>query len=362
MNSGEQQEQVLLKGNVLLFYKYVTIEDPETIAQWQRELCSRLNLTGKILIAIEGINATVAGDSKDLTDEYINEMRKNALFSDIDFKESPGRGRIDFESLSVRVTNEIITTNFVKDLHMLRNVPRGIHLSPEQFHQALEKNTEQNNICILDVRNFYESRIGKFENAICPPIRAFSQFAEYVDENLDMFKDKKVYMYCTGGIRCERASAYMKLKGISDVYQLSGGIHRYIEQFPNGKFRGKNYVFDERGYIKANSDVITTCDVCKVTPYDIYRFCSSEGCRTIVIACDICREKNNGKIYCCEECKQYGWKWLKIQRLQKHELLHQELRKRKKNRGKGNEETNLKTIHDSVEQEHNSSEITRATS
>lgn len=347
------------KPTVILFYKYVTLPDPQSIAQWQTDLCTQLRLTGKIVLANEGINATLAADDQTQTDAYISQMRAHALFFDIDFKQSIGRGaHVDFEhGLSVRVANEIITTRF--DRHgrddEWKQVPNGTYLSPQEFHEALireklvvstsdktcvekndgntsevenevNKDNSSGGACLLDVRNFYESRIGHFENAICPPVRANSQFGEYIDENLDLFRNKKVFCYCTGGIRCERFTSYLRYKGIDQVYQLHGGIHRYIEQFPDGFFRGKNYVFDERGYVKANDDVLTKCDVCKVVPHDIYRFCSSEGCKTIVIACDACLEKTGGKVYCCAECEQYGWKYMKVMKQKEHEKRMEQMR------------------------------------
>ena len=278
-------------GKILLFYHYITIDDPNALATWQRELCEKLDLHGRIIIAHEGINGTVGGSSES-ADAYIQAMQVNPLFRDVDFKESDGE-KHDFPRLRVVVKEEIVHLGL--DPTVLQAKDGGTHLSPEETHTLLQNKPDD--LVVLDARNSYESAIGTFEGAIKPEINNFREFPDYVDEHLDDFKDKKVFMFCTGGIRCERASAYLKSKGINEVYQLSGGIHRYAEQYPNGFFRGKNYVFDRRVAIKINDDILSTCSVCAAS-CDTYINCSNASCNEHFICCERCRERLGN---CCSQ-------------------------------------------------------------
>jgi predicted sulfurtransferase len=150
----------------------------------------------------------------------------------------------------------------------------------------MKKNDD--NVVILDARNTYESRIGAFEGAIKPDIGHFRDLPEFIKNNPDLFQNKDVLMYCTGGIRCERASAYLKEQDIANnVYQLSGGIHRYAEQYDDGFFRGKNYVFDKRISQRITNDVLTTCDTCEAS-CDMYTNCINALCSKHCILCANC--------------------------------------------------------------------------
>jgi len=282
-------------NKILLFYKYIDIDQPEAIKQWQLDLCKSLNLTGRIIVASEGINGTLGGTNEE-TDTYVSAMLAHPLFGDIDFKTSAGSAA-DFPRLSVKVKQEI--TRLGVDPATLKAHQGGKHLTPEQTHDLLSNPPQD--LIILDTRNDYEARVGRFEGAVCPPVRYFREFPQYVDENLDQFKDKEVLMYCTGGIRCERASAYLKVKGIAkEVYQIQGGIHRYIEQFPDGHFRGKNYVFDNRMLQKANDDIMTACDWC-IKPCDTLTSCINSECDKQFICCAPCLEPSQNT--CSFACK-----------------------------------------------------------
>jgi len=159
-------------------------------------------------------------------------------------------------------------------------------------------------LVILDARNYYESRIGHFGGAVLPNIRKFSYFPMYVEENRDLFKDKQVFMYCTGGIRCERASAYLKELGIcSEVYQLEGGIHEYFNAYPNGHFKGKNYVFDDRIALKGNEEKVATCNYC-TNNWDDYAKCCRDGCFIVSLCCDECKLARGGEFFCCTRCEE----------------------------------------------------------
>jgi len=283
-------------GTILLFYKYVPIQYPLEIQKWQKKLCTDLGLTGRILLAHEGINGTVGG-SDDATQAYIKAMTEHPLFGGIDFKTAPG-GSEAFPRMKISVKNEIVHLGI--DPAELTATQGGEHLTPQQTHDLLSNPPE--NLVVLDGRNNYEAAVGKFQNAITPDIRYFRQFPQYIDENVDQFKDKTVLMYCTGGIRCERASAYLAQKGVAEkIYQVEGGIHRYIEQFPDGHFRGKNYVFDNRITVTVNSDILSNCLNCP-TPSAEYFNCLNALCNKHFTSCPNCIEKFHKT--CSQRCQE----------------------------------------------------------
>ena len=213
-------------GKVLLFYKYVEIEYPKRIIKWQKQICHNLNLTGRILIGKEGINGTVGGSDVN-TDLYISIMQKNELFSDMEFKQSIGDATC-FPKMRIAERNEIVTLGLsVDDI----KTGGGKHLKPEQTHNLIASSPKD--LVMIDVRNDYEWKVGRFTGAplINPKTQTFKEFPEFIDKNLDQFKDKQVLMYCTGGVRCERASTYLQKKGIAKkIYQMDGGIHKYVEK------------------------------------------------------------------------------------------------------------------------------------
>ncbi|KAM6289325.1 thiosulfate sulfurtransferase/rhodanese-like domain-containing protein 2 [Aegotheles albertisi] len=304
LGHGELTSKV---GEVLLYYCYCEVKDPEKLCAWQEALCQHLHLTGKVRVASEGINGTVGG-SKVATSLYIEVMLSQPLFKDIlcqeDFKSSAG-GAHCFPDLRVGVFKEIVPMGI--DPKIVSYKETGIHLSPQEFHREVEQylsqaSQGQSDTILLDCRNFYESKIGHFQGCLAPDIRKFSYFPSYVDENLEVFKDKRVLMYCTGGIRCERGSAYLRSKAVCrEVYQLKGGIHKYLEEFPDGFYRGKLFVFDDRYAICSNEDIISACRYCG-SLWDQYKLCSSQHCRQLVLTCPSCRSK--GLTACCPVCQE----------------------------------------------------------
>ncbi|XP_053226390.1 thiosulfate sulfurtransferase/rhodanese-like domain-containing protein 2 [Podarcis raffonei] len=296
-------------GQVLLYYCYCEVADPQGLCDWQRALCQHLHLMGKVRIASEGINGTVGG-SKMATSLYVEAMLSHPLFKGIltreDFKTSAG-GAHCFTDLRVGVFEEIVPMGINPQKVSYKET--GIRLTPKEFHLEVEKYLSQGNkgqadTILLDCRNFYESKIGHFQGSLAPDIRKFSYFPTYVDENLDLFRGKRILMYCTGGIRCERGSAYLRSKGVcKGVYHLKGGIHKYLEEFPDGFYRGKLFVFDERYSISSNGDVISACRYCGML-WDQYRLCSTQPCRQLVLACPQCQLK--GFTACCPLCQKKG--------------------------------------------------------
>lgn len=281
-------------GKLILFYKYVEVQYPKQILKWQTKICQELGLKGRVILAQEGINATLAGDSAPI-DRYKILMDNHPLFGGIDFKESEGNADY-FPRLRIVVKDEIVRLGIPAD--KLKAAQGGKHLTPAQVHQLLKNKPE--NLVILDARNRYESKIGTFTDAITPEIAHFRDFPEYIDKNLEQFKDKQVFMFCTGGIRCERASAYLKIKNVAqEVYQLDGGIQRYIEQYPDGFFRGKNYVFDGRIAVKVNDDILSSCELCS-KPSDDYNNCMNADCNKHFVSCASCYQDYNQT--CSKKC------------------------------------------------------------
>lgn len=283
-------------NTVLLYYKYITITHPKQILKWQKKVCADLTLTGRVLISHEGINGTLGGSSTSI-DLYKKIMLEHPLFDAIDFKESNG-GTECFPRMTIKVRSEAVSLGIPYDQTRAEN--GGKHLTPQETHELITKKPK--NLLIFDARNNYESKIGKFIDAITPDIENFKELPSYIDQNIEQFKDKQVLMYCTGGIRCERASTYLKEKGIAqEVYQMQGGIHRYAEHYPDGFFRGKNYVFDNRIALKITNDILSDCERCKI-PCDTYYNCLNALCNKKFICCTQCTTVLDHT--CSEQCKK----------------------------------------------------------
>ena len=213
---------------------------------------------GRIRITPEGLNGTLDGTDNNLR-QYTERMDATYGNNLIDWKWAayPERCTRRFISVSVKIKDEVVGMVLSEeDRKKMLEAPAAKHLSAEEWHEALEQASKDDNTVLLDVRNYYEARVGRFiyggddkaepKQAVDPFTRSFSDFKYFADREAEGYKDKKVLMYCTGGVRCERASQYLKSKGVSNVYQLYGGIHAYQERFPRGFFKGKNFVYDPR--------------------------------------------------------------------------------------------------------------------
>jgi predicted sulfurtransferase len=267
---------------IILFYKYVEIPNAQELVYWQRKLCIKLGLKGRIIIAHEGINGTLGG-SVDAINSYKNSMLAHPLFAEIDFKESPGSDEV-FPRLRIVVKKEIVNLGIDPSQLSARNA--GTYVTPAQAHELLTHKPKD--LVILDCRNKAESNVGTFVGAVPSNTTYFREFPEFVDKNVDLFKDKQVLMYCTGGVRCERGSAYLKSKEVAkEVYHIKGGIHRYLEQFPDGHFRGKNYVFDARLTVAGNAEILGNCLLCHQA-CDEYTNCINAACNKHFICCGSC--------------------------------------------------------------------------
>ena len=281
---------------IILFYKYVTIDCPQRILKWQRRLCGELGLKGRTILATEGINSTLGGTAENI-ERYKKAMEAHQLFKGIDYKEGSGSVH-DFPRMRIVIKNEIVRLGI--DPNELTVADGGQHLTPTETHELLQNKPKD--LVIIDCRNQHESAIGTFTGSMRPNTKTFREFPEYIDNNAEQLKDKKVLMFCTGGIRCERASGYVKQKTeAKKVYQIKGGIHRYIEQYPNGFFRGKNYVFDGRIAVKVNGDILGSCYLCD-KPCDDYTNCFNAECNKHYISCVECTQKFNNT--CGQVCKE----------------------------------------------------------
>ncbi|WP_296135103.1 rhodanese-related sulfurtransferase, partial [uncultured Corynebacterium sp.] len=233
-------------GKILLYYCFTPIADPTAIMLWQRSLCEKLGLKGRILISGHGINGTVGGDM-DACKRYVRETREYPGFKKMEFKWSEG-GAEDFPRLSVKVREEIVAFGAPGELKVDENgvVGGGVHLKPEEVNKLVEERGEE--VVFFDGRNAMEAEIGKFKNAVVPDVKTTHDFiAELESGKYDWMKDKPVVSYCTGGIRCEILSSLMKNRGFNEVYQIDGGIVRYGEKYGNdGLWEGSMYVFDKR--------------------------------------------------------------------------------------------------------------------
>ena len=288
-------------NQIILFYKYVSIESPKQMIVWQKKLCQSLGLKGRIIIAHEGINGTLGGQEQNI-ESYKTQMLAHPLFTDIDFKESKNTAH-HFPRLRIVPKQEIV--NLGIDPSLVSATQAGIHLEPKNAHELIAQKPQD--LLILDCRNQVESAIGRIEGALNPPVKHFREFPSYVDQNPEVFKDKTVLMYCTGGVRCERASAYIKQKNVAkEVYHIKGGIHRYVQEFPAGFFKGKNYVFDGRVAVKVTDDILGTCLICDAS-CDEYTNCLHAKCNRHFIGCSTCINKyqNTCSITCADIILHY---------------------------------------------------------
>ena len=221
---------------VLLYYAFVPISDPTQFMDSQLELCTNLGLKGRILVGDEGVNGTVSGPSE-ATQAYKEVMWADERFLTMEFKESCS-DVVPFPKLKVKARAEIISLHDASlDLE-----DKGEYISPDNLHALYQTGEE---FYILDARNNYESIEGSFKGAVTPDINHFRDLPGVINA-YDELKGKKIVTYCTGGIRCEKASALLRQRGFKDVYQLEGGIVSYIMKYPNTNFEGDCYVFDDR--------------------------------------------------------------------------------------------------------------------
>ncbi|MBP3059462.1 rhodanese-related sulfurtransferase [Texas Phoenix palm phytoplasma] len=283
---------------IILYYKYFFIDEPEKFKNEQFDYCNKLGLLGRIIVSKEGINGTLSGSEKNIN-KYIKYMKKSDFGYDIDFKKDFFHKHV-FSKLSVKVRDEIVSLKLQEDIFPYKD--KQYYLKPKEFFNILN----QNDVFVLDVRNNYEYNLGHFRNAINPDIENFRFLPNWIEENLHLMKNKKVLTYCTGGVRCEKISCFLKKKGIDEVYQLEGGIIKYSQdkELKGELFDGKMYVFDERISTEVNKQkhIIIGKDFFDQTPCERYINCANPKCNKQIL----CSEENEDYFLgsCSKECRK----------------------------------------------------------
>jgi UPF0176 protein len=280
---------------IILYYKFVPVKDPEMTMRWQRELCERLNLKGRIIISPHGINGTLGGDVKSLR-QYKSQMNASGTFKDITYKWSDG-GNEHFPKLKVKVKPEIVAFDAADEIVVSEKGIEngGKHLKPAALHKMLDdKKQKGEEVLFYDGRNMYEAQIGKFKDTIVPNTVTSRDFKNDIENGeISKYKDKPIVTYCTGGIRCEILSAMMLNRGYKEVYQMDGGIAKYGEKYADdGLWEGKLFVFDDRmqmGFSDKAKD-IAECEKCGNKTSNLVN--SSNIRRKLHVVCKNCAKKN----------------------------------------------------------------------
>ena len=299
--NGEELKEKIQKSDekrvTISFYKYAKIGNPQLFRDHLFYYWNPLGVLGRIYVATEGINAQLSVPSENLEDfkkevDNIVFLRNNRLNYAV---EDDGKS---FFKLAVKVRKKIVADGLNDDLFDVSKP--GQYLKVEEFNSL----TDQEETVLIDMRNHYESEVGHFEGAWCPDVDTFREQLPLVVDELGDQKDKPIVMYCTGGIRCEKASAYLKHKGFENVYHLEGGIIKYArdakEAGLRNKFIGKNFVFDERINERISDDIIAVCHQCGDS-FDDHTNCKNKACNLLFIQCPKCAEKYAGT--CSEHCK-----------------------------------------------------------
>lgn len=282
----------------LSFYKYHHITDPNQLRDELYRDWMDLDVLGRIYIATEGINAQLSVPSS-FFEEFKNIIYGIPFLNGIRLNVAVDDDGKSFFKLKILVRSKIVADGITDPKFDVTN--SGVHVNADEFNKLADKK----DTIIVDMRNHYESEVGHFKNAITPDADTFREELHLVSEMLQGKEDKNVIMYCTGGIRCEKASAWMKHKGFEHVFQLDGGIIEYTRQVKEkgleNKFIGKNFVFDERLGERISDDIVATCHQCGKS-CDDHTNCKNDGCHLLFIQCKECAEKYNG---CCSaECKE----------------------------------------------------------
>lgn len=280
-------------AQILLFYKYVSIEDPEVFAAWIREAAASYGLVGRVLVAAEGLNGTLEGSVVD-TEAFAEELLEDPRFSDMSIKRSEGTGDA-FPKLSVKVRSEIVGTRFPASVDPTKRT--GTHLPPEELRRWFE---EEKDFVIVDMRNDYEFKSGHFKGSVNPGLNNSRDLPEALPK-LESLKDKTVLTVCTGGVRCEKMSAFLLENGFNDVYQLENGMHGYMEKYPGQDFLGSLYTFDKRKTMHFGGDreIIGTCHHCKGAT-EKYVNCANDYCHEHFLVCEGC--SSNRSVFCSKTC------------------------------------------------------------
>jgi UPF0176 protein len=281
------------------FYQYYKIENPQSFRDQLFLKWDPLGVLGRTYVAHEGINAQISVPAEKFL-ALKAQLDAISFLKDIRLNVAVEHDNKSFLKLKVKVRNKIVADGLNDETFDVTN--KGVHLNAKDFNSML---ADPNTVCV-DMRNHYESEIGHFDGAITPDVDTFRDSLDIIEEDLkDNKEDKNLLMYCTGGIRCEKASAYYKHKGFKNVFQLEGGIIEYTRQVKDegveNKFIGKNFVFDNRRSERITDDVISNCHQCG-EPADEHVNCENQACHVLFIQCKSCQEKMN--TCCSDACKE----------------------------------------------------------
>ena len=285
-----------IKRKTVSFYKYIILDHPDKLRDELYAAWKDLGVLGRIYLAQEGINAQLSVPINNW-DAFRNNLYSKKGFLNMPIKIAIEDDGLSFFKLTIKVRKQIVADGLKIDEYDVTNV--GKHLNAKQWNDAME-----NGAVVVDMRNHYESEIGRFKGAICPDAETFKDELPMVKDMLQGKEDKQVLLYCTGGIRCEKASAYLKHHGFNDVNQLHGGVIDYVRQLNDdlsikNKFTGKNFVFDERRGERVSGDIISNCHQCG-KPFDTHVNCANVNCNLLFLQCDSCKIKF--KNCCSVEC------------------------------------------------------------
>ncbi len=285
----------------LSFYRYVRIESPTVLRDELARELGRLGCLGRIYVASEGINAqmNVPKENWEKFDAYIQGKKE---FAGIPYKIAVEETHmVSFYKLTIKVKSKIVADGL--DDESFDVTKTGEYLTADEMNSYVN----DPNAIIVDMRNGYESEVGHFKKALTPDVDTFREELKVVPELLKVHKNKKIALYCTGGIRCEKASAWLRHNGFTDVKHLKGGIIDYKRQVDEKKlpnmFVGKNFVFDERMGERISDEIIATCHLCADTKCDEHIHCKNQACHVLFICCDGCKAKKKG--YCSYKCMTF---------------------------------------------------------
>ena len=293
----EQLQNETFKRRTISFYKYFEIENPQEFRDELFRKWTEFNCFGRIYVAREGINAQMSVPEHHL-EAFLAYLYSIPALDQLPIKYAIEDDGKSFYKLTIKVRPKIVADGLEHGTYDLSRV--GRHLTALEFHEALD----EPGTIVIDMRNHYESEIGHFKNAICPDVDTFREEIQMVVDDFKNDKDKKFLLYCTGGIRCEKASAFLINEGFENVSQLYGGIIEYAQQIKKlgieSKFYGKNFVFYERLVESIDGQVISRCHQCG-NPADTHTNCANNDCHLLFIQCAECAQKYDG---CCgEECQ-----------------------------------------------------------
>ena len=302
-HSAEERARIIDENSqerrTLSFYKYFKLGNPELFRDYLFFVWSKLDILGRIYVANEGINAQISVPNENYN-KFEKSIEEITPLNGIRLNLAVEHYSKSFLKLTIKVREKIVADGLDDKSFDVTKI--GDHLNAKEFNKMLN---DKNTVCI-DMRNHYESEIGFFKGAVKPDVDTFRESLEVIDEQLEQNgKDKNYLMYCTGGIRCEKASAYLKHKGVDNVFQLEGGIIEYTRQVKKNKlknnFLGKNFVFDERKSERISEEVVSSCHQCG-TPADTHVNCANVACHLLFIQCRKCQEKMN--TCCSDDCKK----------------------------------------------------------